>query len=103
MEAGNAVLRVQLVYKNAIRGVFTTKWNWNRILEAEYRTETFTQLITLTLFDYIAADLPRRRWEDYTKTDLQHTCLDGVDCNFRPRDKHKWQTVVDTVMTHWVP
>lgn len=53
IETGNAVLRVQLVCKNVIRGVFTTKWKRKRILEAEFYTEAFTQLITLTHYTTI--------------------------------------------------
>ena len=41
---------------------------------------------------------PRRRWEDYTKMDLQEEACEGVDWIDVAQDRDTWRALVNAVM-----
>jgi hypothetical protein len=46
---------------------------------------------------------PRHRWEDNIKRDLQEVGGDCVDWMEWAEDRHRWRTLVNTVMNFGVP
>jgi hypothetical protein len=42
--------------------------------------------------------IPRRRWEDNIKMDLQEVGCDGIDCIDLAQDKDRWWARVNAVM-----
>jgi hypothetical protein len=42
--------------------------------------------------------LPKRRWEDYIKVDLQEVEYGGMDWNELAQDRDRWWALVNTVM-----
>jgi hypothetical protein len=47
--------------------------------------------------------IPRRRWEDNIKRDLQDVGGDCGDWMERAQDRDRWRTLVSTVMNFGVP
>jgi hypothetical protein len=46
---------------------------------------------------------PRHRWEDNIKMDLTETGSGDVDWFHLAQDRDRWQALVNTVMSIWVP
>ena len=46
---------------------------------------------------------PRRRWENYIKTDLQEVGCGGVDWNELDQGRDRWRPLVNAIMTLRVP
>ena len=47
--------------------------------------------------------IPRRRWEDNIKMDLQKVGCEGMDWIGLAQDKDRWRALVNAVMNLWVP
>jgi len=47
--------------------------------------------------------IPRHRWEDNIKMDLQEVKCGGMDWIELAQDKNRWQALVNAVMNLWVP
>jgi hypothetical protein len=43
------------------------------------------------------------RWEDNIKMDLQRVRWGGMEWTYPTQDRHRWQVLVNAVMTLWVP
>ena len=46
---------------------------------------------------------PRDGWENNVKMGLRELWWEGIDCSHLAVDRDKWQDVVNTVMSIWVP
>jgi hypothetical protein len=47
--------------------------------------------------------IPRRRWVDNTRTDLQEVSCGYMDWIGLAQDRDRWRTLVSAVMKLWVP
>jgi hypothetical protein len=47
--------------------------------------------------------IPRRRWKDNIKTDLQEVERHGMDCVHMAQDRNTWRSPVHVVINHLVP
>jgi hypothetical protein len=47
--------------------------------------------------------IPRRRWADNIKIDLEDGGWNGADCLGLAQDKHKWRALVNALMNVRVP
>ena len=47
--------------------------------------------------------IPRHRWEDYIKMDLQEVGCGGMDWIDLAQDRDRRQAIVNVVMNLWVP
>jgi hypothetical protein len=48
-------------------------------------------------------DIPRSRWEDNIKTDLQEVGCRGIDWTELAQDRGRWRALVNAVMNVRVP
>jgi len=47
--------------------------------------------------------IPRRRWEDNTKMDLQEVGCGGVDWIDLAQGRDRWRAVVSAAINRWIP
>ena len=47
--------------------------------------------------------IPRRRWEDNIKMDLQEVGCGGIDWIDLAQDRDRWRALVNAVMNLWFP
>jgi hypothetical protein len=48
-------------------------------------------------------EIPRHRWEDNIKMDLQEVVWGGTDWIDMAQDRDRWRALVSAVMNLWVP
>jgi hypothetical protein len=45
----------------------------------------------------------RRRWEDNIKINLKEIGCEGVDWIYLAYDRDKWRSLVNKILTFWIP